>query len=140
MASFRQNSAVWMAIVPSLALFVASLGMPALEFAAHEPVRGYEALLWGWWGVMTRDFPWFANPLYFAALIFALTGMRAIARVCSGLAFGFGLLSLNADAWWFNEGSATPIERLGLAFYFWMASFLVLFLLLFFKRKPNDSA
>src|SRR5215210_1985752 len=126
MTPFRQRIPVRVGILASFALFIASLGMPALEFAAHEPVRGYEALLWGWWGALTRDFPWFANPLYVAALIFALTGMKTIGQVCSGLALGFGLLSLRAHQWWFNEGSATPIEKLGLAFYFWMASFLVL--------------
>jgi hypothetical protein len=77
--------------------------------------------------------------LYFAALLFALTGMKTIGQVCSGLAFGFGLLSFRAHQWWFNEGSATPIEKLGWAFYFWMASFLVLFVLLFFSGKPNNA-
>src|SRR6266404_4106059 len=127
----HRSIAVWPAIVASLALFIASLGMPALEFATHEPVRGVVALFWGWWGLFTFDFPWLANPLYLAALMFALIGKRAAGQVLSGLAFATGLLSLRVRQWGVNEGSATPIEKLGPAFYFWMASFLVLFLLLF---------
>jgi len=113
--------------------------MPALEFANHEPVSGLVALLWGWWGLLTCDFPWLANPLYFAALFFALIGMRATGQVLSGLAFATGLLSLRVREWWFNEASATQIEKLGPAFYFWITSFLVLFLMLFVRRKVAKS-
>jgi hypothetical protein len=127
------------AIVASLALFIASLAMPALEFTDHAPVRGYFTLLWGWLGMITRDFPWVANPFYFVALVFALAGMRSLGQLFSILAFGMGLLSLNAREWWFNTGSATPIYQLGLAFHFWMASFLVLFVLLFIRSKPKTS-
>jgi len=139
MTAFRQNIPVGVAIAASLALFIASLGMPALEFAAHEPVRGHVALLWGWWGFFTRDFPWLANPLYLAALFFAALGKRTISQLFSGSAFGVGMLSLRVRKWFFNEGSGTPIENLGSAFYFWMASFLVLFLLVFFTRERDHS-
>jgi hypothetical protein len=29
-------------------------------------------------------------------------------------------------AWYFNEAGGTPVEKLGAAYYFWMASFAVL--------------
>src|SRR5262245_20599232 len=135
----HQSIAVWSAIAASLAFFIASLGMPALEFDNHEPVTGVVLFFWGWWGLLTFDFPWFANPLYFAAIASAVLGKRATGQILSGLAFAIGLLSLTTREWWFNEGSATPVEKLGPAFYFWMASFLVLFMLPFFKRKPADS-
>jgi hypothetical protein len=135
MTRFRKN----IAALASLALFMVSLILPALEFGSHEPVRGIITLCWGWWGLLTLDFPWLANPIYFAALFFALIDKKVISQFLSGLAFGIGLLSLRVRAWWFNEASAMPIQNLGPAFYFWMASFLVLFLLLFFKPKPPGS-
>jgi hypothetical protein len=118
-------------------LFIASCGMPALVFADHEPVIGYVTLLWGWWGLLTGDFPWFANPLYFIAIFVALMGQRKSSQILSTLAFAIGLLSLRVRGWWFDESKATPVENLGTAFYYWMASFLVLTLLLFFVRKKQ---
>lgn len=134
MTPSRQQFLSWIAVAASLALFLASLGLPALEFATREPVRGCVALCWGWWGVLTGDFPWFANPLYFAALTLALMRKRAMSQLLCVLALGVGMLSLRVRAWWFDESKATPVEKLGPAFFFWMASFLVLFLLLFFVR------
>ena len=138
MSPFRHSVAVWVAISASLALFIVSCGLPALEFQDHEPVMGYITLLWGWWGVLTGDFPWFANPLYFIAIFVALMGQRKSSQILSTLAFAIGLLSLRVRGWWFDESKATPVEKLGAAFYCWMASFLVFALLLFFVRKVRS--
>ena len=140
MTSFRQNIAGWIAIIASLALYIASLGMPALEFANHEPVKGYVTLLWGWWGLLMRDFPWLANPIYFLALFVVLAGDKKAGQVLSVLAFGVGMLSLWTREWSFDESQSTPIRNLGSAFYCWMASFLVLLLLLFFAKNQVNSA
>src|SRR5262245_41404960 len=61
-------------VAVSALCFVASLPMPALLFAHDPPVKGITTLLWGWWGLVKGDFPWFANPLYAAALALVLTG------------------------------------------------------------------
>jgi hypothetical protein len=140
MSAFRLNIPPKVAIAASLALFMASLALPALEFADHEPERGHVLLLWGWWGFLTGDFPWLANPLYLVALIFAGLGRRTISQLFSGSAFAVGLLSLRVSKWYFNEANATPIENLGSAFYFWMASFLVLFVLVSLTRKRDQPA
>lgn len=137
MTAPRRRIIARIAAASSLAIYIASLGMPALEFAAHPPVRGIEALCWGWWGILTGDFPWFANPLYFTALLLAWFGKESLGRIFCGVSLALGMLSLLVRAWWFNEGSSTPVERLGSAFYFWMASFLVLFLMLFFVRAET---
>ena len=122
------------------ALYAVSLAMPALEFAGHEPVRGIEALCWGWWGFLTGDFPWLANPFYFAALVLAATGNKPSVRSFADAPRARACFRCGCASWWLNEGSATPVERLGSAFYFWMGSFLVLFSLLFFVRKRGDPA
>ena len=138
MTLFRPSLPVWVAIMASLALFIASCGMPALEFKDREPVMGYVALCWGWWGLLTGDFPWFANPLYFIAIFIALLGHRKSSQILCILAFATGLLSLRVRGWWFDESKVTPVEKLGTAFYYWMASFLVFALLLFFVLKQRS--
>ena len=80
-------------LILSLSLFMVSLGMPALVFRGHAPVQGLTTLLWGWWGVFTGDFPWFANCAYFAAVIFACRKQRAVAMICCAIALGLGSLS-----------------------------------------------
>ena len=117
---------VKVALMISLLLFIASLGMPALEFREHPPVRGLTTLLWGWWGVVTGDFPWFANPAYFAAVFFAFLKQRAVAMIICAVALGLGSLSHSVREWYFNEAGGTPVDRLGAAYYFWMASFAAL--------------
>jgi hypothetical protein len=131
----RHGLSPWAAVVPSLVLYAVALGLPALEFASHEPVRGYDALLWGWWGLLTFDFPWLANPIYFLAILLVLVGLRKVGQVLSAVAFALGWLSLGVKKWWFAENEGTPVENLGSAFYFWMASFLVLGVILFFVRE-----
>ena len=111
----------------SLALYIVSLCLPALEFRTQSPVRGLTALLWGWWGVVTKDFPWFANPAYFLSLLLAYAGKQASSLLLCGLAIGLGFLSVFVREWYFNEAGGTPVERLGAAFYVWMASFVALF-------------
>ena len=113
-------------LIISLSFFIASLALRALEFRQHPPVRGLTTLLWGWWGVLTGDFPWFANAAYFAGVLFASLKQRAVAMTCCGIALGLGSLSHWVGAWYFNEAGGTPVERLGAAYYLWMASFAVL--------------
>lgn len=124
-------------IVASFALYLASLGIPALLFANHEPVSGATTLIWGWFGLLSFDLPWLANPLYFVAVVLASRSKHSASQVCCAIALGVGLLSFRVRHWYFNEGSATPIEKLGPAFYFWMASFAVLLVLQYWGRGPE---
>ena len=77
-------------LIISLSPFIASLAMPALEFRQHPPVRRLTTLLWGWWGVLTGDFPWFANATYFGGLLFASLKQRAVAIASCVIALGLG--------------------------------------------------
>ena len=123
-----------LALIFSLILFFVSLWLPALEFREHSAVRGLTTLLWGWWGVLTGDFPWFANLAYFAAVFFSFLRQRAVAMICCVLALGLGSLSHWVHQWYFNEAGGTPVARLGAAYYFWMASFAALLLGMTFSR------
>lgn len=113
-------------IVLSLVLFIVSLALPGLLFA-HEPaVRGYTLLMWGWWGLLTGDYPWLANLFYFAAILFHRLRKPIIALVLCIPSIPLALLSLKVDEWWFNEGSSTPVTGLGPAFPVWLSSLGIL--------------
>ncbi len=112
----------------SLTFFVSSLFMPVLIFTKDPPVMGITVLCWGWWGLLTFDFPWFANPAYFLALFFTFRRKLRPAQISSLVAISLGSLSLFVHDWYFNEAGGTPVAHLGNAFYSWMASFVVLFI------------
>ncbi|WP_052572775.1 hypothetical protein [Haloferula sp. BvORR071] len=114
-------------LIASLVLFGVSLALPALRFVHQPAVRGYTLLCWGWWGMLTGDFPWFANPVYFAGLLACRFHKPRLAFIFSGLCIPIGLLTLGVDEWYFNEGSGTPINGFGLAFPAWLLSFIALF-------------
>ena len=124
--SIKSSIAAWLVVVVSLTFFVASLFMPVLIFEKEPPVMGIKVLGWGWWGLLTFDFPWFANPAYFLALLFIILKKYRVAQISVLIAIGLGALSFFVHEWYFNEGGGTPVVRLGHAFYFWMASFVVL--------------
>jgi hypothetical protein len=115
-------------ILLSLALFAASLFYPALLFKDHSPVIGGEVLGWGWWGFMTGNFAWMANPVFLLCLILLWKREIGLARLFTACAIALGLHSYAATEWWFNEGFGTPILGLGTALYIWMSSLVVLLL------------
>ena len=106
--------------------YLAALPTSALHFANHSPVKGITTLLWGWWGVLTGDIPWLANPLYFVALVLILLGCYKSGQLLCALALVLGVRSFYVEKWFFNEAEGTPVTSLGLAFYLWMASFVIL--------------
>src|SRR5258706_10450719 len=110
----------------SLCMYGVALFLPALEFEAHAPDKGITTLLWGWWGLLTYDFPWLANIAYFIAVLQIFLGKRAGALKYAIAAVAIGLLSLLVRKWFFNEAEGTPVKNLGSAFYFWMGSFVAL--------------
>ena len=126
MVSIKSGILRWIIVLVSSGFYLVSLFMPVLLFAKDPPVMGTTALCWGWWGLLTGDFPWFANPAYFLALVFTMRKKFGAAQISVLIAIGLGALSLYVREWYFNEGGGTPVLRLGHAFHFWMTSFIVL--------------
>jgi len=110
----------------SLAAYASSLSLPALLFENREPLTGFSILAWGWWGFIAGSPAWGANPLYLFALYAQLTGKYKLALELSSVSLLLGSCSFFAKAWWFDEGSATPITKLGTGFYIWILSFFIL--------------
>lgn len=126
--STKRGITIWIPIVASLAFYVASLGLPALEFKVEAPVKGMTTLLLGWLGILGFDFPWLANPLYFTALVLTFLGKLRPAQIFAVMAVALGATSVFVHEWYFNEANSTPVLKLGVAFYVWMASFVIFFI------------
>jgi hypothetical protein len=118
----------WIGLLASAALYLFSLSLPTLHFKFHEPLHGYSVLGWGWWGVLTGDFPWFANPAYVVSILWYVRRDFVWSLAGAGAATVLGLLALRTKEWWFHEGAPSAIIALGAGYYAWMASFAVLLL------------
>jgi hypothetical protein len=112
----------------AIALYLVSLGLPALQFEHHAPELGISLLIWGWWGLMFLNLAWLANLNFFYGVYEFLHGERRNALISSGVALALGCFSLATRNWYFNEGAPTPIASLGPGFYLWMLSFAFLLL------------
>lgn len=128
------NRRMRLALIP-VALFLISLGLPALLFANHAPVLGITLLLWGWWGLFGLNLAWLANLNFIYGVVEYVRGDRRDALISSGVALAFGCFSFATKNWYFNEGYPTPISSLGPGFYMWMSSFAVL---LFVSIRLSD--
>lgn len=129
----------------SLALYVVALFLPV--YNGHD-FNGMMALGLGWlvgandWATAVS---WFANIFYFLAIIKFLK--RKSPKAKSALVYGalsilIGLSVLAAGKAFVSKDSSASIQSfsLGLAFYAWMASFVVLCIAAWFKIKFVNSA
>jgi hypothetical protein len=111
----------------SIVFYAASLFLPAFHFQYRDPLVGFTVLLWGWWGLLLLNPAWLANVVYPIAILSFYSRRYERSVITAFVTALLGLASLFAKEWSFNEGSGTPIKHLGVAFYLWEASFLVLF-------------
>lgn len=118
----------WGALFGSCSAYVYSLFLPALLFEHHESLSGGHVLAWGWWGILLLEFGGLANIAFFVAIVGYIANFKRISLLATVLSLILGLTSFHAKAWWFNEGSGTPIVHLGPAFYVWILSFVTLLL------------
>lgn len=110
----------------SFLLFVASLISPAF----NGSVLGAHVLVAGWAGVFSSDFGWFANLFYLFSMIFFFAGKSHIAfsLVLFSLCLSIQTYFFMPENWQSlkNGGSTIPIEYLGLGYYFWTLSFVLM--------------
>ncbi len=114
-------------LILTVGLYLLALISPAILFERVPPLIGWQVLHTGWLGILTLDFAWFANPFYLLSVKAYFKSNNALSMFLITFSILIGMLSLVADQWWFNEGSGTRIVDLGIAFYFWMGSFGILF-------------
>ncbi len=112
----------------SIALYVASLLLPAMHFERESPLTGMSLLAQGWLGLLMLNPSWLANPLYIVAVVQFVHRRYARATLFAGAAVACALCSLLTTKWYFNEADATPIRNPGIAFYMWAIAQIALLL------------
>ncbi|MBX3678491.1 MAG: hypothetical protein KF853_15865 [Rhodocyclaceae bacterium] len=134
------NPAIRKAIVAfACALYALSLFLPGLLFERRAPLPGYEILMFGWLGILSFDFAWYGNPMFVLSAIFLGFKHARKSAFTSSVGFFLGFLAVFAKEWWFNEGAGTPIKELGIGYYIWMCSFLLLMFGSFFMPEFSES-
>lgn len=116
----------WGAIWVACGLYAGSLFLPALEFEGREPEYGWWVLAVGWAGLALFNFAWFANPCFLMAIGHLYHGNPKKAFRYALVGFILALDSFLLRRVYFNELSPTAVLGLGLGFYVWLGSFIVI--------------
>ena len=113
-------------------MFVGSLGLPGLVYLeptpnGHTSISGGALFASGFLGLVRGNFAWIANPLALIAFFWILRDLHA--GLSAKLAFAAFLISFHA--WTYTStpldtGGAEALVSVGLGFWVWQASTLVL--------------
>ena len=87
----------------------------------------------GWLGAFDLNFSWYANPAYFIALL-TYTTKPIATRVLSAIALILALSFLAYSGMPTHNGGIDPTKKIGLGYYCWAFSFLLLFLSSLIRR------
>ncbi|MGG2041306.1 hypothetical protein [Burkholderia gladioli] len=108
--------------------YVLSLLLPAMYFEKEPALSGLALLGQGWFGLLTLNPSWLANPLYLVAAVQLARRRDSRAAAFGGAALACALCSFFTRNWYFNEANATPIAGLGIGFYVWLLALAALLL------------
>lgn len=100
---------------------------------------GYLILAFGWVATFDGNFAWWGNPLFFIAVIFAISKNRKITLISSLSAFILGLMAFLFTDRLRNEGGVNDfiVDHLGSGYYLWMIAIAILIVTAI--RLPNDN-
>jgi hypothetical protein len=115
----------------ALALWGASLALPAVAVAGGPVLRGSDVLLRGWEALDAGVYAWLANPLFVVAAALCWAGVRRIAAPLALLALVLAVMSFGTAAALGRRGTAVPDFTFASGFYVWLASYVVLLVLSF---------
>lgn len=115
-------------VVGALALFVCALPLPAIDGAGFPAFSGLDILKQGASAWRDGVVAWYANPVFFVALI---AGFLRRFRLALGLAT-FGILlalsSFTAGSMAESTGRSVPAFGFAIGFYLWLTAFVTLIL------------
>jgi ABC-type Na+ efflux pump permease subunit len=112
----------------SILLYLISLFVPVFDGGAPGLI-GISAIFTGWIGIFGMSLlfgiPWFANVLFVAALMFR-NKFLTVRIFLSFLSVSFALVTLGITEIPIDEGGATANVSVGVGFFIWLSSFIVL--------------
>ena len=109
-------------LVTIVALWAASLALPAVRVAGGPDLDGFDILRQGWQGARAGVFAWYANPLFVIAVCMGLFAWQRCAGVISGLALVLALTSFAASELAQGSGTAATALFFDIGFYLWLAA------------------
>ncbi len=131
----------------SSGLYLVSLTLPGFILKYDWDVSfndniwyGYNILAMGGLGIFVGQYAWYANPLFFLALLFIFFKLYRAATITSLLCFLVGINAIFFEKFPKNEGSSTDnyiIDHLGLGYYVWELSFVFLGVYCYSKYKNS---
>lgn len=124
----------------SLLSYFVALSTPAIilkydESWANENLvwYGYNVLASGFLGILVGQFAWFSNIALVVVLMLINNGKYRAGMYWAAAGFILGLQSLQLHTFYRNEGGDEYIvDYLGIAFYFWETSFVLMALYCFY--------
>lgn len=135
-------------ILISLAIFIVSLTQTALtynDFDGQKTHSSLSLLFMGGLAILGGGLLewviWFANPLYFLAIIFLLKSNKTSKKVSIGAA----ILALSFTTWKeilaAENGRTATIESLNLGYWLWVLSLTILTIgiIYYFRQLDNDN-
>lgn len=123
----NKKSFYWLVLGTSIILYSISFMLPAL-LLKESYFLGQYVFKMGWYGIFVLNFAWYANPIYYFSIIAYLEKNFTSARNRTFIALIFGSFSLITNDWYSGGNVLNIIEGVGIGFYVWMLSFLIIFI------------
>ena len=100
--------------------WTAALALPALQLGDHTPLTGWTLLINGWRATRAGVWAWYANPLFFSAVVLLLLRRERTAGVLATLALLLGISSLATGPLAARSGYFLSALSFGPGFYLWL--------------------
>ena len=118
-------------LLGAAALYVASLGLPAIEGSGFPAQTGLDVLRQGAGAFRDGVVAWYANPLLWLALALGWLGATRAALACAVLGCLLALSSFTAGFAAESAGRSVPAFSVGAGFYGWLGAFALALIGLF---------
>lgn len=129
----------WSALTAVVAIWAASLALPALAIEGAAVLTGWDVLRTGWQGAGVHLLAWYANPLFVAGVVAVAARYYGLAGVVSGLGVVLALTSFAAREIAAGAGFPLPALLLRAGFFVWLGALCALMVLswLFWGQKTG---
>ena len=123
-------------ILPALLLYSLSLYYPALTlpWAYFNNATGFTLLKWGWYGVLSLNFAWFANITFLVG-----TNLFFLKKYIHAIWVSLASLFLGSTTFMLDSVHHNGEMKLYYGFYLWLGSFACLGAISFYFMLYNNS-